>query len=101
MKGFGALELLSRREREVLAYVLDGQTSDQIASYAGISVKTVETHRAHINRKLGTTSPVGLILLAVGNGWISPHPEGGTCVTFAFERRMGATYEAVTPEVVS
>ena len=44
--------LLSAREREVLALVIKGQTSKQIARALQLSPRTVETHRAHLQDKL-------------------------------------------------
>jgi FixJ family two-component response regulator len=44
--------LLSAREREVLARVIQGLTSKQIARVLQLSPRTVETHRAHLQDKL-------------------------------------------------
>jgi DNA-binding NarL/FixJ family response regulator len=62
----GALPLdrLSQRERELFAMIVRGLSNRQIATELCISVKTVETHRAHINRKLGVHSGVELVRLA-------------------------------------
>jgi len=58
------LDVLSPREREIFDLVARGFSSQGIASQLFISVKTVETHRAHINRKLGFHSTVDLIRFA-------------------------------------
>jgi len=86
-----ALDLLSPREREVLACVLLGDTTKDIAYDCDISMKTVETHRTHINRKLRARSPVDLMLMAVANGWLVADSGGqhGVRVTFAYVRRKG------------
>jgi two-component system nitrate/nitrite response regulator NarL len=63
---------LSRREREVFDYVIVGATNREMAKMLDISVKTVETHRARINRKLGTTSTPTTILFAVKHGLLTP-----------------------------
>lgn len=51
-----ALSGLTAREVEVVAHVAAGRTNKEIASGAGISVKTVETHIANIFSKLGVTN---------------------------------------------
>ena len=55
------IESLTTREREVLMQVLDGRGSKKIASDLGISVKTVDVHRASIKEKLGVTSIAELV----------------------------------------
>ncbi|MBI5446181.1 MAG: response regulator transcription factor, partial [Deltaproteobacteria bacterium] len=45
--------VLSDREREVLQPLAEGKTTREIAELLNVSVKTVETHRQHIMRKLG------------------------------------------------
>lgn len=67
MIGRDLLAKLTEREREVLALILEGGTSEEVAVACGISVKTVETHRSHINEKLGTKH---LLRLAVIKGWV-------------------------------
>lgn len=92
------LNSLSRREREVLARILSGGTSQGIADFLHISVKTIETHRTHINRKLGVNSAVGLVLLAVARGWLAADGEGNTELTFAYERSTwDGKFEKVAP----
>jgi two-component system response regulator NreC len=65
------LEPLSRREREVCDLVLRGLSNQSIAEALCISIKTVETHRARINQKLGVHSTGQLIRLAALQGLIS------------------------------
>lgn len=88
--------MLSRREREILAHILGGLTSEDIAGVCHISVKTVETHRSRINRKIGVGSPVDLLLLAVAKGWLERR-DGRAKITFPYERSLAQGYEAVTP----
>ena len=57
--------LLTDREREVVRLLATGKSNKQVASNLGISVKTVETHRAAIMRKLGCNSIVRLVRYAV------------------------------------
>jgi DNA-binding NarL/FixJ family response regulator len=63
--GGTALDRLSPREREIFDLVVRGLSTQRIAEELTISVKTVETHRAHINRKIGAHSAADLIRYAV------------------------------------
>jgi DNA-binding NarL/FixJ family response regulator len=65
------VEKLSAREREVFCQILQGVSSRDIARALCISLKTVETHRLHINRKLGVHSPAELIRLAALAGLVT------------------------------
>jgi DNA-binding NarL/FixJ family response regulator len=65
------LASLSRREREVCDLVLRGLSNQAVAEALCISIKTVETHRARINQKLGVHSTGQLIRLAALQGLIS------------------------------
>jgi two-component system response regulator NreC len=65
------LEELSRREREIFDLIVRGFTNEGMAGTLSISVKTVETHRSHINRKLRVHSTGELIRLAALHGLIS------------------------------
>jgi DNA-binding NarL/FixJ family response regulator len=69
--GASGLNRLSHREREVFCRIIQGYSSQAIADALCISVKTVETHRTHINRKLGVRSPVELIRLAALQGLLT------------------------------
>ncbi len=57
--------LLSARESEILRRLADGLASKQIAEALGMSVRTVETHRQNIRRKLGLAGQAELIKYAV------------------------------------
>jgi len=59
---------LSPREREVMALAVTGASSKVIARRLGISFRTVETHRAHLMRKLGADSALGLASIAIACG---------------------------------
>lgn len=59
---------LSPRETEVLALIAAGYTNQQIAEKLVISVKTVETHKAHIMEKLAARSRVDLVRYALEKG---------------------------------
>jgi two-component system response regulator NreC len=59
---------LSDREREVLRLLALGHTNQEIAALLYISVRTAETHRAHIMQKLGLSSRAELVRYALDNG---------------------------------
>ena len=59
--------LLTQRERDVLRHIASGQANKQIAQALGLSVRTVETHRLNIKRKLGIDGQAELIKYAVEN----------------------------------
>ena len=64
----GLFGQLSAREREIFDLVVAGHGNQRIATELFISVKTVETHRARINRKLGVHSGVELVRFAALHG---------------------------------
>ncbi len=64
----GLFGQLSAREREIFDLVVAGHGNQRIAAELFISVKTVETHRARINRKLGVHSGVELVRFAALHG---------------------------------
>lgn len=58
---------LTPRETEVLRLIVQGHTNSQIAEVMGLSVRTVESHRANLMGKLGLQSRVELVRYAVKN----------------------------------
>jgi two-component system response regulator DegU len=56
---------LTRREREILRMVIDGKPNKQIADALGKSVRTVETHRFNIMKKMGVNNAVDMVNKAV------------------------------------
>jgi len=66
------LELLTPRELEVLKLIAEGHTSKEIAALLVLSVKTIESHRAHILGKLGMRDRVDLTRYAIRRGLIQP-----------------------------
>ncbi|QBP75320.1 response regulator transcription factor [Herbaspirillum huttiense] len=58
-------ELLTQREREVLQHIANGESNKQIARELDLSVRTVETHRLNIKRKLNIDGQAELIKFAV------------------------------------
>ena len=65
-----AADPLSDREREILRLLALGHTNQEIAKMLYVSVRTAETHRAHIMRKLGLTSRAELVRYAIGEGML-------------------------------
>ena len=63
-------KILSRREQEVLAHVLGGCTSREISERIGLSIRTVEFHRANLMSKLGASSAVELLAVARQSGLV-------------------------------
>jgi len=61
-------EALSRREHDVFRQLVSGCRSNDIARHLSISLKTVETHRASINRKLAVRTTADLVRFAVARG---------------------------------
>ena len=59
--------LLTQRERDVLRHIAEGHANKQIAQALNLSVRTVETHRLNIKRKLGIDGQAELIKYAVEN----------------------------------
>jgi len=65
-----AENVLTWREREIVQLIAGGSSNKEVAATLGISVKTVETHRAKIMRKLGISSIVELVRFAVRENFI-------------------------------
>lgn len=61
---------LSRRELQVLTLIADGHTNKQIAEQLGISVRTVETHRERLMRKLAVQGTAALTKAAIALGLV-------------------------------
>jgi two-component system response regulator NreC len=64
----GPIEELSEREREVLRLLALGHTNQEIAEQLIVSVRTVESHRAHVMTKLRVTTRAGLVRAALDAG---------------------------------
>lgn len=62
---------LTNREREVLVLIAEGQSNKEIANKLGIGVRTIETHRERIMRRLNIHSVAGLTKFAIANGLVS------------------------------
>ncbi len=64
-------DTLTKRECEVLVLVAEGYTSAEIAERWVVSRRTVETHRAHMMRKLGFSSQADVVRFALRRGLLS------------------------------
>lgn len=74
---------LSNREREVLRHIAEGESNKEIAGQLKIGVRTVETHRERIMRKLDIHSIAGLTRFAIAQGmvYLIPPPLPQFCVS--------------------
>lgn len=63
---------LSARERQVLQLVGEGKSTKEVAKQLGLSVKTIESHRARLMRKLDLHQTAGLVRYAIRHGLIQP-----------------------------
>jgi DNA-binding NarL/FixJ family response regulator len=70
-------EELTPRQRQVLRLVVEGRTMKEIAGRLGLSVKTVEAHRAQMTERLGIRDVPGLVRYAMRVGILPPEPPGG------------------------
>tara|TARA_R110000787_G_scaffold214611_1_gene323798 strand:+ start:286 stop:942 length:657 start_codon:yes stop_codon:yes gene_type:complete len=64
----GAREALTEREQTILLELAQGKSNKDVAKSLEISVRTVETHRKNIKRKLGISSTAGLTRYALEHG---------------------------------
>jgi DNA-binding NarL/FixJ family response regulator len=71
------LAKLSERESEVVALIAEGKSNKEIASHLGIGVRTIETHRERVMRKLDIHSVAGLTKFAIANGMITIEEDSG------------------------
>jgi len=70
------LTRLTNREREVLLHIAEGLSNKEIACQLNIGVRTVETHRERIMRKLDIHNIAGLTRFAITQGLVSLMPAG-------------------------
>ncbi len=68
------LSALTPREVEVLTLVAEGCTNQEIANRLGLSIKTVQAHRANVMEKLGLHDITHLVRFAIRHGLIPPEP---------------------------
>jgi DNA-binding NarL/FixJ family response regulator len=63
---------ITSRERSIVQLIAEGHTNKEVARILNISLKTVETHRASIMRKLQVSSSAGLVRYAIRNKIVEP-----------------------------
>lgn len=66
-------ESLTPRERDVLVEIARGQTNKEIAARFDVSVRTIESHRESLLKKLGVRGTAGLTRFAIESGLLDPH----------------------------
>src|SRR5262245_45532261 len=66
------LDPLTSREREIVQRIAEGQTTKEIAAHLGLSVKTVESHRVNLMRKLDIHETATLVRYAIRRGLTTP-----------------------------
>ena len=59
---------LTHREVEVLQFLADGNSTKEVSSLLNVSVKTIDTHRSNIMRKLGISNTAELVKFAIREG---------------------------------
>ncbi len=65
------LEGLTTRQRETLQLIVEGHSTREISEILGVSIKTVESHRAQLMDRLGIRDVPGLVRFAIRSGLIS------------------------------
>lgn len=68
VNNIGTSELLTKREAQILRYILDGKTNNQIALMLSKSRRTIEYHRNRLMRKLNAHNTIELVKKAVAMG---------------------------------
>lgn len=67
-----SVAMLTGREREVLQLIAEGHSSKEIAQMLGVSLKTVESHRANLMDKLNIHKVSSLVRFAIRSGLVAP-----------------------------
>lgn len=67
----GSIVELTARQREVLQLVAEGRSTKEIAKKLAVSIKTVETHRSELMRRLDIHDVAGLVRYAIRRGLVS------------------------------
>jgi DNA-binding NarL/FixJ family response regulator len=68
----GVMDRLTPRQREIVQLIAEGQTNQEIAGSLGVSLKTIETHRAQLMDRLEIHDVAGLVRFAIRTGLVPP-----------------------------
>lgn len=71
-KGSGKVDPLTQRERQILQLIAEGKSNKEVAQHLCMSVKTVESHRSNLMKKLDLHETAGLVRHAIRIGLIEP-----------------------------
>jgi DNA-binding NarL/FixJ family response regulator len=63
--------VLSRRETEVLKLIAEGKSGKEIAAVLHLSIRTIDTHRTNIMKKLNVSKSTDLVRHAISRGYVS------------------------------
>lgn len=74
--GASGAESLSEREKAVLRFTARGLTNKEMANLLGVSVKTIETYKTRLNRKLDFHSRADTVRYALAQGWLQDDLNG-------------------------
>ena len=66
-----ATPALSTRQREILQLIAEGRSTKDVARLLGVSIKTAETHRTQLMKKIGARSVAEVVRYAVRNGVVT------------------------------
>lgn len=64
------INLLTERELDVIGLAAQGRSNKEIADILGVSIRTIESHIAHIFSKLGVGSRTEAVIIALKKGWV-------------------------------
>lgn len=70
-----SFENLTPTEAQIASLIATGRSRPAIAERLSIDVKTVDSHRGHLMRKLGCANAVQLARLAIREGFVSMHED--------------------------
>jgi len=66
------LSTLSAREREILGYLIEGQTNKEIARRLDLQEITIKIHLRNVYRKIGAVNRAQAVRIAMSSGWVLP-----------------------------